>query len=253
MKALILAAGYATRLYPLTVNTPKPLLKLKNRPIIDYILDKVEQVGDVDQITVISNNKFSDQFDEWLTPKKAYSPSRYKLVNDGSNTVGERLGALGDIDLAIRESVIDDDLLVVGGDNLFDFNLNDFVRFSYENRPYHSMCLYLPGNHLDFTRYGIAQLSECSQILSFEEKPRLPKSNLIASCIYFIPKEKLRLIKAYLNAGNNNDTPGLYMRWLVEHDKVFGRICEGMWFDLGDFDSISEAVLYLNGNTAVLR
>ena len=248
MKALILAAGYATRLYPLTANTPKPLLKLKNRPIIDYIMDKIEQVGDIDQITIITNNKFFGQFDEWLTPKKSYSLARYHLINDGSNTVEVRLGAIGDINLAIQESNINDDLLIVGGDNLFDFNLNDFVRFGFDNRPYHSMCLYLPNNHIDVTKYGLAQISECGQILGFEEKPKMPKSNLIATCIYYIPKEKLKLIGKYLMTGSNNDTPGSYMSWLVENDKVFGRICDGAWFDLGDFDAISEALIYLNGH-----
>ncbi|MFA5100556.1 MAG: nucleotidyltransferase family protein [Candidatus Omnitrophota bacterium] len=248
MKALILAAGYATRLYPLTANMPKPLLKLKNRAIIDYIMDKIEQVGDIDQITIITNNKFFGQFDEWLTPKKSYSPSRYHLINDGSNTVDDRLGAIGDINLAIKEAKIDDDLLIVGGDNLFDFNLNDFVRFGFDNRPYHSMCLYLPNSHVDVTKYGLAQISECAQIMSFEEKPKMPKSNLIATCIYYIPKEKLHLIGTYLNAGHYNDTPGSYMKWLVETDKVFGRICDGAWFDLGDFDAISEALIYLNGH-----
>jgi glucose-1-phosphate thymidylyltransferase len=252
MKALILAAGYATRLYPLTANTPKPLLKLKSRPIIDYIIDKVEQVGDVDQINIVSNNKFFHNFDEWLTPKKSYAPARYNLINDGTNSADDRLGALGDIDLAIRRAQIDDDLLVVGGDNLFDFNLNDFVRFGYGNRPYHSLCLYLPNSHVDLTKYGVARISECAQVLGFEEKPEMPKSNLIAACIYYIPREKLPLIGTYLAAGNHNDTPGSYMQWLVENDKVFGRICEGAWFDLGDFESISEALLYLNGNLAVL-
>ncbi len=249
MKALILAAGYATRLYPLTQNTPKPLLKLRNRPIIDYILEKIEQVGDVDRISVVSNNKFYAQFDEWLTPKLAYSPERYTLINDGSNTVEDRLGAIGDISLSIDKGEIADDLLIVAGDNLFDFNLNDFIRFSLEKKPMHSLCLYLPtSNNIDFTRFGIAQINEFSQVVDFEEKPQVPKSNLIATCIYFIPKERLNLISKYRTDGNNNDTLGSYMRWLVKNDQVFGKICEGTWFDLGDFDAISEALLYLNGN-----
>jgi glucose-1-phosphate thymidylyltransferase len=110
------------------------------------------------------------------------------------------------------------------------------------------MCLYLPNNHIDVKKYGVAQISEYGQILAFEEKPELPKSNLIATCIYYIPKEKLRFIDEYLQAGNHNDTPGSYMRWLVQNDKVFGRICDGVWFDLGDFEAISEALIYLNGH-----
>ncbi len=248
MKALILAAGYATRLYPITANTPKPLLKLKNRPIIDYILDRIEQVGDIDQINVVSNNKFFSQFEEWVAPKRLNAPNRFVLINDGSNTVDDRLGAVGDINLAIKKSGINDDLLVVGGDNMFDFNLNDFVRFGHSNKPSHSICLYLPNNHTDYTRFGIAQISECAQILSFEEKPKQPKSNLIGTCIYYIPKEKISLLDRYLSEGNHNDTTGSYVRWLVQNDKVFGRICDGAWFDLGDFDAISEALIHLNNH-----
>ena len=251
MKALILAAGYATRLYPLTLNTPKPLLKLQGRPIIDYIMDKIEQVGDVDQISIITNNKFYNQFDEWLTPKRSYSPTRYKLLNDCSKTVEDRLGAIGDIHLAVEQSMINDDLLIVGGDNLFDFNLNDFVRFALDNKPNHSVCLYLPNNHTNLSRFGIAQINEFAQITGFEEKPQTPKSNLIATCIYFIPKEKLYLIHKYLSAGHNKDAPGSYISWLVKHESVYGKICDGSWFDLGDFDAISEALIYLNGHSLI--
>jgi len=248
MKALILSAGYATRLYPLTLNTPKPLLKLHGRPILDYIIEKIEHVGDVNQISIISNNKFFDQFEEWLTPKMAFYPDKFKLLNDGSNTVEDRLGAIGDIDLAIRQAGIDDDLLIVAGDNLFDFDLNDFIKFGLNNKPFHSICLYLPANnHVDLTRFGIVQLNECAQITDFEEKPKTPKSNLIATCIYFIPKEKLYLTQKYLSEGHHKDTPGSYIRWLTQNDKVFGKICDGTWFDLGDFDAISEAIMHLNG------
>jgi glucose-1-phosphate thymidylyltransferase len=254
MKALILAAGYATRLYPLTINTPKPLLKLRNRPIIDYIIEKLEQVGDVDRILVVTNNKFYRQFDEWLTPKLAYAPERYTLINDGSNSVEDRLGAIGDISLSLKKGMIDDDLLVVAGDNLFDFNLNEFVRFGLEKEPHHSICLYLPGNgNFDLSRFGVAQINEFSQVTDFEEKPQKPKSNLIATCIYFIPREKLYLIPKYLNGGNHNDAPGAYMRWLAQNDKVYGRISDGVWFDLGDFEAISEALIYLNGGAAALN
>ena len=249
MKALILAAGHATRLYPLTKDVPKPLLKLKNRLIIDYILEKIEHVGDIDKISVVSNNKFYSQFDEWLTPKLAYSPERYALINDGSNTVEERLGTIGDIGLAIDKGMIEDDLLVVAGDNLFDFNLNDFIRFGLEKKPHHSVCLYLPySNNTDFSRFGVTQINEFAEIVDFEEKPKMPKSNLIATRIYFIPKEKLYLIPKYLDSGHHSDTSGSYIRWLTQNDKVFGKICDGVWFDLGDFDALSEAVFYLNGN-----
>jgi glucose-1-phosphate thymidylyltransferase len=249
VKALILAAGYATRLYPLTKDTPKPLLKLHHRSILDYILERIEHVGDVEQILIVTNNKFYNQFEDWLQPKLKGCPYRYKLITDGSNSVEDRLGAIGDIKLAIDKEEIQEDLLVVGGDNLFDFDLNQFVEFSSAQIPFHSICLYLPNNnHTDLTQYGIAQITNDSRIQDFEEKPEFPKSNLISTCIYFFPKEKLRLVNEYLWQGNRNDTPGSYIHWLTENDRVYGKIFDGIWFDLGDFDSLTEALVHLNGH-----
>ena len=249
MKALILAAGYATRLYPLTKDTPKPLLKLHHRPIIDYILERIEHVGDIDQILIVTNNKFYNQFNDWLQPKLKDCPYRYKLLNDGSNSVEDRLGAIGDIQLVIEKEKISEDLLVVGGDNLFDFDLSDFTAFAYAKIPFHSVCLYLPvNNHMDLTQYGIAQVTDDSRVLDFEEKPDFPRSNLIATCIYFFPKEKLKLINEYIWQGNRSDAPGSYLRWLTDSDRVYGKICDGIWYDLGDFDSLSEALIHLNGH-----
>lgn len=252
MKALILAAGYATRLFPLTKDTPKSLLKLNGRLVIDYILDKIEQIGDINEILIVSNNKFYGQFNRWLVVKAENKLNKYILLNDGSNAVKDRLGAIRDLNFAIENELIDDDLLILAGDNLFDFNLNDFVRFGFDKKPYHSVCLYLPNNnYADLTRFGIAQLNEFTQVVNFEEKPAMPRSNLIGTCIYFIPKEKLYLVPEYLNSGNNSDTPGSYINWLVRKDKVFGKIYDGTWLDLGDFDSLSQAVIYLNGNKLI--
>ena len=249
MKALILAAGYATRLYPITKDTPKPLLKLHGKPIIDYILDQVEHVGDIDQVLIVTNNKFFSQFENWLKPKLEKHHLRYKLINDGSNSVEDRLGAIGDIKLVIEKEKLNDDLLVVGGDNLFDFDLSKFVDFGYAKIPFHSVCLYLPiNNHTDLTQYGIAQIKEDAHISHFEEKPQFPRSNLISTCIYFFPKEKLKLVSEYVLQGNRPDAPGSYMNWLTDHDRVYGMIFDGIWYDLGDFDSLSDAVVHLNGN-----
>lgn len=248
MKTLILAAGYATRLYPLTLDTPKPLLKIRNKPIIDYIVEKLEQLAQVDQISIITNHKFYHKFGDWLKAKMNGSLNRLKLIDDGSTCLDDRLGAIGDILLAIEKEKIDDDLLIVAGDNLFDFDLKDFLEFAISKKPHHSICLYVSENHLDLTRFGIVQLNESAEILNFEEKPDFPKSNLIATCIYFMPKEKLGLLSTYLNSGNHNDNPGSYIRWLTQNDKVFGKICDETWYDLGDFDSLSEALVHLTEN-----
>lgn len=248
MKTLILAAGYATRLYPLTLKTPKPLLNIGKKPIIDYILDKVEQVGDMDEVFIVTNNKFYKQFNSWLQTKTNSAYARYTLINDGSNSAEDRLGAVGDIELAITKESINDDLLIIAGDNLFDFDLRQFINFSSTKKPYHTIGLYMGNNGIDFTRFGIAQLNGDSEIFSFEEKPAQPKSSYIATCVYFFPKEKLNLVSKYLGNNHHNDTPGSYISWLTRNDKVYGKIFDGLWFDLGDFESLTKAAIYLNGN-----
>ncbi|MFA6216052.1 MAG: nucleotidyltransferase family protein [Candidatus Omnitrophota bacterium] len=241
MKALILAAGYATRLYPLTKDTPKPLLDLGGRAIIDYIIDKIKTVKAINEVVIVSNNKFYSQFNEWLS-RKPKDTLKYRLVNDGSNTVEDRLGAVGDINLSIKECAIDDDLLIVAGDNLFDFSLNDFILFARKNSPYHAICLYRDDNEAtDLTRFGIAQVDSNSLVTDFQEKPKSPKSRFIATCIYFIPKQKIHLINNYMGQGNYNDTPGSYIKWLTKHDRVYGNVCKGTWFDLGDLEALKEA------------
>jgi len=241
MKALILAAGYATRLYPLTKDMPKPLLDVAGKPIIDYIIDKIKAVKAIDEVVIVSNNKFSAQFKAWLD-NKPKETLKYKLVNDGSNTVEDRLGAVGDIDLSIKECAVKDDLLIVAGDNLFDFNLNDFIAFSRKNSPYHAICLYHDENQLtDLSRFGIVQVDSNSMVTDFEEKPKAPKSRFIATCVYFIPKQKVHLIDAYMKQGNHRDTPGSYIKWLTKQDRVYGNVCNGTWFDLGDVDALKEA------------
>lgn len=248
MKVLILAAGYATRLYPLTLDTPKPLLKLRNKPIIDYIIEKIEQLEDIEQIFIVSNNKFYEQFNHWLNSRNHNGGHKIKLINDGSINVEDRFGAVGDIHLVIKQESANDDLLIVAADNLFDFDLRQFIEFSLAKRPYHSICLYTENDHLDLSKFGIAQLNSDSQILSFEEKPSSPKSNLISTCIYLLPKEKLNLVSRYLELGNHHDTPGCYIKWLTQSDKVYGKTFAGIWYDLGDFDSLSKALIHLNGN-----
>jgi glucose-1-phosphate thymidylyltransferase len=247
MKALILAAGYATRLYPLTKDMPKPLLDVAGKPIIDYIIDKIKAVQAVNEVVVVSNNKFYGHFNEWIS-HKPQDRLKYRIVNDGSNTVEDRLGAVGDINLSIQECSIDDDLLIVAGDNLFDFNLNDFILFSRQNSPYHAICLYHDDNEAtDLTRFGIVQIDPNARVTDFEEKPKNPKSRFIATCIYYVPQQKLQLINKYIGQGNQHDTPGSYIKWLTMHDRVYGNICNGTWFDLGDLDALKEASRQMSG------
>jgi len=241
MKAIILAAGYATRLYPLTLNTPKPLLKINELTIIDYLLDKVDEITEINRVIVVSNNKFYNQFSDALSGRIKERPGRYKIINDGSNTVDDRLGAIGDIRLAVESENFDDDFLILGGDGFFDFGLKDFLQFAALNRAHHSLCLYQPlRDGIDFSSFGIALVDQNSRLTEFEEKPLIPRSNLIATCIYYLPKEKLRLLPEYLDNGNHKDAPGSYISWLIKTDRVYGLIASGAWYDLGDLKTLNE-------------
>jgi glucose-1-phosphate thymidylyltransferase len=240
MKALILAAGYARRLYPLTKEFPKPLLAVKHRPIIDYIIDKIECIREIDEIIVITNSKFMSRFRAWAA--KHPTKKHITLVDDLTKTHSDRRGAIGDMNFAINKKRIKEDLLVIGGDNLFDGDLNDFLDFTkgHKNNPVIGAYNI---RRLDAAReYGVIQLDKKDKVIDFEEKPSQPKSVLVAMCLYYFPKDKLRLIKEYLNAkANKHDATGFYIDWLTKKEPVFGFVFHGRWYDIGHHKFYEEA------------
>lgn len=240
MKALILAAGYATRLYPLTKKYPKPLLEVRGRPIIDYIVDKLASVGAVNEIYVVTNSKFISNFKKWS--KTVKSPKKVTLINDLTKDNRDRLGAIGDINFVVKKKKVREDLLVVGGDNLFSGSLQDFFKAAKENIPYASIGLYRLKRKKDATRYGVAKLDRAKRVVSFQEKPRHPQSSLVAMCLYYIPKESLNLISDYLRGkARKADATGSYVAWLKEKTDVYGYVFSGSWFDIGDFKYLNTA------------
>lgn len=243
MKALILAAGYAARLYPITKDKPKPLLTIRKKPIIEYIIQKLEKLEQVDEIMIVTNQKFFSQFRSWLENFPSLKP--ISLLKDNSRSTLDRCGAIGDIAMAIQQENINDDLLVVAGDNLFSFSLRPFIEFALTRRPQASIGIYNPNGgagKMDLRRFGIVQLNGGGEIVDFQEKPAQPKSSLIAMCIYFFPKESLHLFERYLCQNGRPDEPGNYISWLAASDKVYGYAFEGNWCDIGDIDAYSEAV-----------
>jgi len=237
MKALILAAGYGTRLYPLSEKQAKPLLPVAGKPMVEHVMNKVEEVAEVDEICVVVNQKFFGQFEKWISSFK--SAKKVSLFNDGSTDDANKLGAIGDMKFVIEKGEISDDLFVVGGDNLFDFSLSPFAKFFAEKGT--SVGLYRVEPVELARKYGVVELDENGRLLSFEEKPEHPPTNLIAICMYLFPKDKLSLISDYLELGNNPDAPGYYIKWLVQKVTVYGFVFSGMWFDIGDFKSYNEA------------
>ncbi len=195
MKALILAAGYATRLYPLTKEYPKPLLKVGKRPIINYIIDKLAALDDIDEIIVVTNSKFFPKFKKWRSHLQ--SKKHISLVDDLTKSHSDRRGAIGDMSFVIDKKRLKDDLLIIGGDNLFSGDLKEFLSFVKGN-PNPAIGAYNIKDIRQAKKYGVIKLGAKFKLIDFKEKPENPKSTLIAMCLYYFPKEKLRLIKEYL-------------------------------------------------------
>jgi len=233
MKALILAAGYATRLYPLTKEYPKPLLEVKSRPLVDYILDKLCSVEAIDEILVVTNNKFFLKFKDWAKGKKI--KIKLTIVNDLTKSLEDRLGAIGDMNFVIEKKRPNDDLLVIGGDNLFNEGLEGFIEFAKVKAPSPVIGIYDLKNIKEAHKYGVIKLDKNCKVVDFKEKPKLPKSTLVAMCLYYFPKEKLGLIKKYLkDKKNKQDATGYYIDWLRKKEAIYGFTFHGAWYDIGD-------------------
>ena len=237
MKALLLAAGYATRLYPLTLDRPKALLPVGSRPIIDYILQNIRQVKEIDEVFVVTNHKFFSHFADWARIRDSLID--IKIIDDGTVSNDDRLGAIGDINFVVRQQGFKDDLLVVGADNIFQDRLADFVKFS---KRANCVGLYDLGDKRLASKYGIVSIDKEGRIIDFKEKPEKPASTLISTCIYYFPSEKLALFQRYLSdKGSCKDASGNYIKWLSDNDSVYGYLLSGKWYDIGDLESYKKA------------
>lgn len=240
MKALILAAGYATRLYPLTKNYPKPLLHVGNKPIIGYIIDKLKTAKEIDEIIIVTNSKFVSRFKTWS--EKLRINKALKVIDDLTSGLDDRRGAIGDMFFAINKENIREDLLVIGGDNLFDGNLKDFLEFTREKQGSPVIGIYDIRDRLKAGKYGVVKLDNKNKITYFQEKPRNPESTLAAMCLYFFPREKLKLIEEYsCGDAKRCDASGFYIDWLRKKIPVYGFIFGGRWYDIGSHKYYNEA------------
>jgi len=235
MQVIILCAGYAVRLYPLTQNTPKPLLPVGNRPMLNYLLDKINELREKSTIHIVTNAKFASHFDFWATEKKHDFDVR--IINDGTTSNDNRLGAIGDLDLVIKKCGLQDDLLVLAGDNFFTFDLYQFVQSARSHNPFFSIGLYDVKDKLLAKNYGLVELGQGDKIRSFKEKPETPETTLASTGIYYFPKQVLPLLDQYLREKNSPDAPGYFVQWLIKYSSVFGVILTGSWYDIGDLAS----------------
>jgi glucose-1-phosphate thymidylyltransferase len=213
MKAIILAAGYATRLYPLTRDIPKPLLPVAGKANIEYILSHLLPVEDINAVYIITNDKFYQQFVEWEKgfSKKHHTDKKIDIMNDGTSTNESRLGSTGDIDLVISKKGLDDDLLIIAGDSLFDFELNEMINYFHEKNS--------------------------SRIIDFKEKPKWPDSDIAVPAIHIYKKDTLNFFGQYLSEGNNPDSPGYFVDWLFKKEPLYAYFFTGNCYDIGNAET----------------
>ena len=235
MKCLILAAGYATRLYPLTENFPKPLLKVGEKTILDHLLDDIAPTGLVDRYVVISNHKFAACFSEWAKTK----PLPLTVLDDGTTSNEGRLGAVRDVAFAVRELSLDDELLVVAGDNLLDFSLSRFLTY-FRGKGASSVLRYCEPDLARLKKCGVLDVDENDRILSMVEKPAEPKSHWCCPPFYRFTREDARRVSEGIAAGCGVDAPGSFIAWLSSVSPVYAMEMPGNRYDVGDLKSYEE-------------
>ncbi len=242
MKVLILAAGYATRLYPLTLTQPKPLLPVAGKPMIDHVLDNLAPIAGIDRVYVVTNDKFAGHFERWAEAYKASKSPKleFTVINDASTDDTNKLGAIGDLNLVLEREKVDDDLIVVAGDNLFSQSLAGFGEYC-RSQSGPVLGVYDVGSLEQARKYGVVDVDASGRITSFVEKPAEPASTLIGIALYYYPRSVLPQIRRYLAEGNNPDQPGRLVQWLYPQAPVMTWSVPGIWYDIGSKEMLEEA------------
>ena len=235
MKCLILAAGYATRLYPLTENYPKPLLNVKDKTILDWLVDDIDGAGLVDEFIIISNHRFAHHFADWAKGKK----QKITVVDDGTSTNETRLGAVKDIQFTIDKLELDDDMLVIAGDNVLDFSLQRFARYALEKKTSCIMRYYEP-TYEKLLKCGVVTIDENDRVLHMTEKSPTPETHWCCPPFYYYTREDARLVQTGINAGCGTDAPGSYIAWLCTQTTVHAMEMPGQRYDIGNLTSYKE-------------
>lgn len=232
MKCLILAAGYATRLYPLTENFPKPLLKVGEKTILDWLVDDLDTTHMIDEYVVISNHKFADHFTTWANTKKM----KITVVDDMTSTNETRLGAVRDIQFAIDQLNIDDDCLVIAGDNVLDFSLTKFVSYALDKK---TSCVmrYYEESEKRLTKSGVLSINDKDLVIDMVEKPAVPQSHWCCPPFYFYTKEDSHRILEAIKEGCGVDAPGSFIAWLCKKTAVHAMEMPGSRYDIGNLES----------------
>ena len=244
MKCLILAAGYATRLYPLTENFPKPLLTVGEKTILDHLIDDIDLSGEIDEYVVISNHKYACHFEDWAKTKA----QKITVVDDGTDTNETRLGAVKDIQFAIEKLGLDSDMLVIAGDNVLDFSLTKFISYAKKKN---TSCImrYFEPEHKRLIKCGVVTIDGNDKVLGMTEKSPTPATNWCCPPFYYYTKEDARLVEAGINEGCGTDAPGSFIAWLCTKTAVHAMEMPGSRYDIGNLESYEKVKAEYKGIT----
>ncbi|HPG40982.1 MAG TPA: nucleotidyltransferase family protein [bacterium] len=239
MEAIILAAGYATRLYPLTKNLPKPLLEIGNKTIMEYLLDQFQALNRIDNVYIVTNNKFYLVFCNWvdrIRQSNRYPGFNFQIINDGTTDNDSRLGAIGDILYVIQTLKLEQDLLVAAGDNIYQTGFTGMMNLFDEKKT--DIFLAHPVQSLEkLQRSGVMELDRDNRIIGFEEKPAQPKSNYVGPALYMYTSSTLHLFAQYIQEGNNPDAPGNFTAWLYKKKPVYAWVMQQTYYDIGTLEA----------------
>ncbi len=245
MKCLILAAGYGTRMRPLTDRLPKPLIPIADRPLVEYLLDELERLPEIDQIVVVGNGKFHQQFMDWLE-KRNEGRKAIRLLSDGSTANENRLGAIGDIQFTIKSMGWDEnpeDLLVVAGDHIFEIDFQAMLA-AFRRHDATVVGVEHEKDLEELRRCAVVEIDGSSRVVGFVEKPETPKTDILSPPIYIYHRRDLSLIGEYLMDGNNPDAPGHFIEWLHRRRAVFAHFLGGRRHDIGNMETYRQADEY---------
>lgn len=244
MRAVILAAGYATRLYPVTRTKPKALLSVGGRTMLDHLMDRLDAVEDVQETILVTNSLFFRPFSAWARGrmKRSKQGKPIRVLDDGTTSNANRLGATGDLRFALREARVSDDLIVLASDNLFDEDLTGFAaKFKERNDGVLIGMTDVGDPKIAAGRYGTIESSEDGEVTAIEEKPEHPKTSKVSMGVYAISRRVLPFLDDYLSGKEVKDAPGHFIRWLLDHVEVHAYEFKGRWYDIGSFDQWAEA------------
>lgn len=235
MQAIILAGGYGTRLYPLTINAPKPMIMVGEKPMIEYLVEKLNQIREISEIFIVSNAKFSHVFEEWLQGKNF---SNITIVNDGTLTNEDRLGSVGDIQYVIENYNIHEDVIILGGDNFFEDPLHNALHLFHEKW---NVIVLHDEKDLELVKgFNNLEMDKNNKVMNFIEKPENPTSTLHATLIYILRNASLGHIKTVIESWKA-DRAGDFIAYLCQKDDIYGTPLEGEWFDIGTLDQLKKA------------